>query len=666
MLKIVNTPDKNLVSSNHVYVCSNTVDMQKYIMLKNSHIFITRRHAKIAPGQVGVNQIQRQSMHASNGEMINYSYVKEESISTAIILTIEIDFLKSTCVLSPEIDGPSFMQYFRETYEEQIFARGQKLICDFHGNYILVKIANIDNDLLHGKFIDETEINLIPAKKSIMKIANLPAGRDIFNTKFTFSELGIGGLDSQLNNIFRRAFASRIYPRHIIEKLGIEHIRGIILYGPPGTGKTLIARQIGKILNCIEPKIINGPEILNKYVGQSEENIRNLFKDAENDDGENLHLIIFDEIDAVCKKRGSGVSAGAGDSVVNQLLSKIDGVSALNNVLIIGMTNRLDMLDGALLRPGRFEIQIEIGLPDEIGRMQILQIHTRVMKQNGYLADDVSLAEIAKSIKNYSGAEIAGLVKSASSFALNGNIDINDIKQVSKNAEIRVRHADFENAISEVPSAFGANADELELYMGRGLINYGPPFSALMKECYGLISKLQDSPQIDLLSILLHGAPGVGKTAIAAHLAQGSEFPYIKIVSADSMIAMSDYQVSAEIGAIFADAYKSPHSIIILDGIERLIQYTELGPRFSNGILQTILVLSKKPAPRGRKLLIIGTTNIDYKKIGLHNVFNFPIEVPQISDAAYVQNIFPGEKSADAKLPASIKQLLLDAEMRDN
>ena len=169
-------------------------------------------------------------------------------------------------------------------------------------------------------------------------------------------------------------------------------------------GKTLIARQIGKMLNGKEPKVVNGPEVLNKYVGASEENIRNLFKDAEDEqlargDASDLHVIIFDEIDAICKARGS-VSSGSGaplslllvldlasgqidagqypagvhDTVVNQLLTKIDGVDALNNILLIGMTNRKDMLDEALLRPGRLEVQIEIGLPDDKGRLQILKV----------------------------------------------------------------------------------------------------------------------------------------------------------------------------------------------------------------------------------------------------------------------------------------------------
>jgi vesicle-fusing ATPase len=165
-----------------------------------------------------------------------------------------------------------------------------------------------------------------------------------------FEDLGVGGLGKQFREMFRRAFISRIFPPDVVERLGIQHTKGMMLYGPPGTGKTLMARQIGKMLNGNEPKIVNGPEIMSKYVGESEENVRKLFADAEAEQqqrGENsqLHIIIFDEIDAICKQRGS-TSGGTGvaDSVVNQLLSKIDGVESLNNVFLIGMTNRLDMI----------------------------------------------------------------------------------------------------------------------------------------------------------------------------------------------------------------------------------------------------------------------------------------------------------------------------------
>jgi len=190
-----------------------------------------------------------------------------------------------------------------------------------------------------------TEIKFVktPQHSLLLENTNQNQAADMFNMQdLSFSSMGIGGLDGQFGQIFRRAFASRLFPAEYMKKLGLSHVKGILMHGPPGCGKTLIARQLSKALKAREPKIVNGPEIFDRYVGASEEKIRELFADAEKEyeesgDASQLHVIIFDEIDAICKKRGSvSGSTGVNDSVVNQLLSKIDGVDALNNILVIG------------------------------------------------------------------------------------------------------------------------------------------------------------------------------------------------------------------------------------------------------------------------------------------------------------------------------------------
>jgi hypothetical protein len=145
--------------------------------------------------------------------------------------------------------------------------------------------------------------------------------------------------------------------------MGIKHVRGMVLYGPPGNGKTLIARAISTKMTTNPVKIVNGPEIMNKFVGASEENVRKLFEEAridqkKNGDRASLHVIVIDEIDAICGQRsgGSDVGTSVHNAVVAQLLSMIDGVDSLDNILVIGMTNQFDMLDKALLRPGRLEV----------------------------------------------------------------------------------------------------------------------------------------------------------------------------------------------------------------------------------------------------------------------------------------------------------------------
>jgi vesicle-fusing ATPase len=159
----------------------------------------------------------------------------------------------------------------------------------------------------------------------------------------------------------------------------------------------LIARKIAESLKSVPPKIVNGPEILNKMVGGGEENIRNLFAEAKREqtlrgNRSQLHVVIFDEMDAIAKQRSS--TGTLNDSIINQLLTEMDGVNPLNNVLVIGMTNRKELIDVALLRPGRFEVLVEIGLPDLEGRQQILSIHTHEMKQNHRLSDAVQVEQL--------------------------------------------------------------------------------------------------------------------------------------------------------------------------------------------------------------------------------------------------------------------------------
>ncbi|KAK3289508.1 hypothetical protein CYMTET_3063, partial [Cymbomonas tetramitiformis] len=450
---------------------------------------------------------------------------------------------------------------------------------------------------------------------------------------------GAGGLDKQFADIFRRAFSSRVFPQHIVEKLGIKHVKGMLLHGPPGTGKTLIARQIGQLLNAREPKIVNGPEVLNPYVGKTEENIRELFKDAEDDQAKNgdssdLHIIIFDEIDAICKSRGGGGdNTGVRDSLVNQLLTKVDGVDALNNILLIGMTNRKDMLDEALMRPGRLEVQVEIGLPDEAGRVQVLTIHTSKMQGNEFLGRDVDVAELAAITKNFSGAEIEGLVKSATSFALNRQVDVNNLNAEIKEENIKVTRDDFMLAMQEVKPAFGAATELMQQQCLNGIINYGPRFNHLLSTLHSLVQQVRVSEKTPILTCLLEGAPGCGKTALAATLALESHFPFMKLITAEAMVAKQGAAKCPDIQKVFEDAYKSPLNVIILDEIERLLEYAAIGPYYSNAVLQTLLVLLKRQPPEGKKLLVIGTTsNLQImENLEVASAFNVVLHVPLLN-----------------------------------
>ncbi len=372
------------------------------------------------------------------------------------------------------------------------------------------------------------------------------------------------------------------------------------------------------MLNSREPKIVNGPQILDKYVGESEANIRRLFAEAEEEEKRmgpmsGLHIIIFDEIDAICKKRGSvSGNTGVNDTVVNQLLSKIDGVDQLNNVLVIGMTNRRDMIDEALLRPGRLEVSIEIGLPKEDGRVQILNIHTHKMKSNGKLSDDVSIGELAKVTKNFSGAEIEGLVRAAQSCALNRLVKASSTVEVDPDAaeKLLVGRSDFLHALEhDVKPAFGASDEVLQSLLSRGIIVWGQPVKDVLDDGALLIQQAASQDGPGLVSIMLEGAPNAGKTALAAQLATNSGFPFVKICSPEDMVGFTESGKCNTIRKIFEDAYRSMNSCVIVDNVERLLDYGPIGPRYSNLTLQALLVLLKKNPPKGKRLLVICTTS---------------------------------------------------------
>lgn len=184
----------------------------------------------------------------------------------------------------------------------------------------------------------------------------------------------------------------------------------------------------------------------------------------------------------------------------------MDGVEQLNNILVIGMTNRRDMIDEALLRPGRMEVQIEINLPDVEGRLQIFTIHTAKMRDNKLMGSDVKLRTLAENSKNFSGAEIEGVVKSAASFAFNRHIEGGTMAKVSETVDkLMVTAVDFKHALDEVVPAFGISNTEFEGTMLNGIIEYGPSVNRVIKSGDLYVKQVANSERTPLVSVLIHG-----------------------------------------------------------------------------------------------------------------------------------------------------------------
>ncbi|KAG6327378.1 hypothetical protein ID866_11711, partial [Astraeus odoratus] len=400
---VVGTPNESLALRNCFVVHPSEFPDGAYVLVKGRYP-VTVCHdtsGSVRPGTVAASASFREWMELSlAGDVVTIDLLPTPPHPQAPPFLQSVDFyasfLKRNFVNEVPYSVDEMIQKILTAYNGLVLAPGAILTVDFKSDKLKLVVASMSivelpneapgggPQVQMGVLMAKTDVNIMKEGDSPMRLrssAKKAATNAIIAPNFKFEDMGIGGLDEEFGAIFRRAFASRVFPPVLVEKLGIQHVKGILLYGPPGTGKTLIARQIGKMLNAREPKIVNGPEILNKYVGASEENIRKLFADAEKEykekgDESGLHIIIFDELDAIFKHRGSTNSGtGVGDSVVNQLLSKMDGVDRLNNILVIGMTNRLDMIDEALLRPGRLEVHMEISLPDARGRYQIIRIH---------------------------------------------------------------------------------------------------------------------------------------------------------------------------------------------------------------------------------------------------------------------------------------------------
>ncbi|KAK7516044.1 vesicle-fusing ATPase [Phyllosticta citriasiana] len=657
------------------------------IILNDHYVLPAQPVQECPPGQIGLNEAQRSwaQISISPGAFVTARIFEgtNDFLSTVDISAV---FASAKQAVQSTFDQEQFSAYFMKTFGGQILAPGQQLLMSFQSirfrlQIQSVKLGNVtdmnkgdqDDDertdpnargILHKgtqAFFQSEPDSPVAVKFSYPKGKKHQANQ-LLKSGFKFEDLKIGGLDTEFKAIFRRAFASRLFGDDLVEKLGIQHVKGILLHGPPGTGKTLIAREIGKMLRIDEDhvQIVNGPEVLNKFVGQSEENIRKLFAKAEQDKNE-LNLIIFDELDAVCKQRGSGAGGGTGvgDSVVNQLLSKLDGVNQMNNIILIGMTNRMDMIDEALLRPGRLEVHMEISLPDEKGRVQIINIHTKNMRDNNVLAPDVNIEELAQLTKNFSGAEITGLVKAATSYAFSRHMKLGDKPTITEDvSEMKVCREDFLNALEEVQPLFGVAEEELEKRIQGGIIHYSSIIKTILDDGKLYVNQVGKG-NTPVLSVALHGPPGSGKTALASQIALSSGFPFIKLISPEDMIGYSEMQKVQQLDKTFRDAYKSKLSVIVIDNIELLVDWVPIGPRFSNTVLVALKVLLGKQPPKDRRLLILATTTERsvLQQLDLFDRFDFDIPVPNVQSRKELQHVLEESASFD---PRQVHDIISD------
>ncbi len=479
-------------------------------------------------------------------------------------------------------------------------------------NHVFTNGDSISLNTQMGSKVQFIVTNTKPSKpvmvteNTIFKLGSLTKTVDTSVPRITYDELG--GLKNEVQKIREMVELPMRHPE-LFDKIGVEAPKGVLLYGPPGTGKTLLAKAVAGETNAHFTSI-SGPEIMGKHYGESEERIREIFSQAE----ENSPSIIFiDEIDSIAPKRDE-VSGELEKRIVSQLLTLMDGMKARGKVVVIAATNRPDSIDPALRRPGRFDREIEIGIPDNEGRFDILSIHTRGMP----IDKKVNLKQISKTTHGFVGADLEVLSKEAAMRSLRRilpEIDLDEDKISSEILQkIEITNDDFQEALKEVrPSALrevqvqipdvswddvgGLNELKDEL---REAIEW--PIKH--KEAYDYVNV--ETPK----GVLLYGPPGTGKTLIAKALAKMTESNFISIKGPE---LLSKWVGESEKGVreIFRKARQAAPCIIFLDEVDALVPRRGSGNSDSHvteNIVSQILT-EIDGLEELHNVLIIGATN---------------------------------------------------------
>ena len=465
----------------------------------------------------------------------------------------------------------------------------------------------------------------------------------------------IGGLTEEIRKIREMVELPLKHPE-VFDRLGIEPPKGVLLHGPPGTGKTLLAKAVA---NESEANFIllNGPEIMSKFYGESEKKIRDIFEEAE----KNAPSIIFiDEIDAIAPKREE-VQGEVERRVVSQLLTMMDGLNARGRVIVIGATNRINSIDQALRRPGRFDRELEISVPDKNGRLNILKIHTRAMP----MKKDVNLDELAGKTHGFVGADLESLAKESAMGVLRKalpDLNLDEDKEIPQEAldKMIIGKEDFDSALKVVrPSAMR------EVLVETPNVTWGDiggldKIKQELKEAVEWPLKHRESFERLGISppkgILLYGPPGTGKTLLAKAVAKESEANFIN-VKGPSLLSMWVGKSEEGVRKVFERARQVSPCVIFFDEIDALAgkRGMEMGTKVTERVLNQML--SEMDGIEDLKnVVVIGATNRP-------DMLDTALMRPGRFDKILLVDI-PDEKSREKILEIHTKKMPLDSSVK--
>jgi transitional endoplasmic reticulum ATPase len=476
----------------------------------------------------------------------------------------KIKILKGTAkeakkvTFAPTTQAMRFSSGFEEYIKRRLLTRpisqGDSILMPVFGQPLIFKAVNVQPKGI-TQITEQTQI--VIREEPAKELEGIP--------QVTYED--IGGLGNQVYRV-REMIELPLRHPELFAKLGIEPPKGVLLYGPPGTGKTLLAKAVASESDASFYSI-QGPEIISKFVGEAEERLRKIFEEAE----KNAPSIIFiDEIDAIAPKREE-VIGEVEKRVVAQLLALMDGLKERGKVIVIAATNRPNAIDPALRRPGRFDREIELAIPDKRGRKEILQIHTRGMP----LADDVNLDELASISHGYVGADLAALGREAAMRTLRRVLPKIDLEEESIPIDIleslRVTRKDFAEAYKDVqPSALREVLIEVPNIKWGDIGGLKGPKKELMEAVEWPIKYPEMFKRMGIKpprGIFLFGPPGTGKTLLAKAVANESEANFISVRGPE---LLSKWVGESEKGVreIFRKARTAAPCIIFFDEIDSM------------------------------------------------------------------------------------------------
>jgi transitional endoplasmic reticulum ATPase len=540
--------------------------------------------AKVWPSDDGgavvrIDGDTRATIGANIGDTVR---VRNASVEDAVAITLQ--------PADEHADDAASEEALRVKLLDRLVRAGKRLRIEGYGPYVVTDTIPTGS----VRITASTSVKLEPEVASVEESSTESEAAEPAEeptTGATYED--IGGLDEELD-LVREMIELPLSEPELFTRLGIDPPKGVLLYGPPGTGKTLIARAVANEVDAYFDTI-SGPEIVSKYKGQSEERLREAFNRAS----ENAPAILFiDEIDSIAGARDD--DADMENRVVAQLLTLLDGLENREEVVVIGATNRVDAIDPAIRRGGRFDREIEIGVPDEQGRREIIDVHTRDMP----LAEDVDLDDLAARTHGFVGADIDSLTREAGMAALRR-------RDETTAEETTVTTADFEEALTGVePSAmreYVAESPERSFADVGGLddtkrrlreavewpLSYGPLFDAAAT----------DPPS----GVLLYGPPGTGKTLLAEAIAGESGVNFVQVAGPevlDRYVGESE----AAIRELFERARQTAPAIIFLDEIDALASNRGEGHEVTERVVSQLLTEMDRAASHP-KLVVLAATN---------------------------------------------------------